>query len=237
MSNSNLSDEQIELLNQPLDPKRFKTRAGGGGSTLTYLAGFDIIDTANRIFGYGSWGFDIISNEAQNVLDENGQIVGTYYAARVKLSVYGCLPITEEGVCAVQNARNPRALIDAHDMARKGAITDAMKRAFRCFGNQFGNPLYDKDFATSDNIDHTGDKPQAKQAARPAPQPVTPPTPIRPPQAQPLQDYQKVTESPNSCPKCAAPMELVEGVSKGKPYRGERCVGNGCGFKRTLEVA
>jgi DNA repair and recombination protein RAD52 len=204
MSNSNLSDEQIALLNQPLDPKRFKTRAGGGGSTLTYLAGFDIIETANRIFNFGGWGFDIISNELQTVLDENGAIVGSYYAARVKVQVYGCLPITEEGVCTVQAARNPRALVDAHDMARKGAITDAMKRAFRCFGNQFGNPLYDKDFASSDNIDHSNSKPpsQPTRAAttQPAPRPTNQPAPA---QTAPRAVTPTITPNPASNPNVA----------------------------------
>jgi hypothetical protein len=36
---------------------------------------------------------------------------------------------------------------EAIEMARKGAVTDALKRALRSFGNQFGNSLYDKDHA------------------------------------------------------------------------------------------
>ena len=34
---------------------------------------------------------------------------------------------------------------DAHDMAIKGAVTDALKRALRTFGPQFGNGLYEHD--------------------------------------------------------------------------------------------
>jgi hypothetical protein len=33
-------------------------------------------------------------------------------------------------------------IVDAHEMAEKGAVTDALKRALRTFGNQFGNGLY-----------------------------------------------------------------------------------------------
>jgi len=112
---------------------------------LSYLKGHDAIDTANRIFGYGNWGYDLMGVEMQNVLGEDGGVIGCYYAARVKLTVTGCVPVTEEGVCPVQEGRNPRARIDAHDMARKGAITDALKRALRCFGDQFGNSLYDNE--------------------------------------------------------------------------------------------
>jgi len=35
--------------------------------------------------------------------------------------------------------------MDAIEIGYKGAVTDAMKRAFRTFGNQFGNCLYDKE--------------------------------------------------------------------------------------------
>lgn len=251
---SNFTDEQVKLLEAELDPKRFKHRQGGGGSTLTYLAGFDIIATANRIMGFGSWGYDLISNELVNVTGENGEVVGGYYAARVKVQVYGCMPITEEGVCAIQAGRNPRAIIDAHDMARKGAITDAMKRAFRCFGNQFGNPLYDKDYDTSSHAD-----PAARMTQNPVPgRPVAPSSPAPtqrvnqpqiaskavttpPPIAAPLPPKVSLGivvlgESKNNCPKCAGPMDLLKVVGEsGSTRQGERCIAKGCGFKRWLE--
>src|SRR6476661_10279126 len=145
MSQSPFTPEQINQLDQPLDAKRVKHRQGGGGMQLSYLKGHDAIDTANKIFGYGNWGYDLMGVELQNVQSEDGGIIGGYYAARVKLTVAGCVPVTEEGVCPIQEGRNPRAKIDAHDMARKGAITDALKRALRCFGDQFGNSLYDNE--------------------------------------------------------------------------------------------
>ncbi|MDK2063130.1 Rad52/Rad22 family DNA repair protein, partial [Aliarcobacter butzleri] len=37
-----------------------------------------------------------------------------------------------------------KTLADANESASKEAVTDAIKRAFRSFGNQFGNSLYDK---------------------------------------------------------------------------------------------
>lgn len=137
--------EQVEQLDQPLDAKRVKHRTGGGGAQLSYLKGHDIIDAANRIFGYGCWGYDLLAVELTNVADASGEIIGQYYTARIKLTVAGAMPITEEGICPVQEGRNPRAKIDAHDMSRKGAITDALKRALRCYGDQFGNSLYDND--------------------------------------------------------------------------------------------
>ncbi len=200
MMQSPFSPEQIAELEQPLDPRRVKHRAGGGGMQLSYLKGHDIIDTANRIFGFGGWGYDLLGVEFNSVAADNGEVVGGYYAARVKLTVAGCVPITEEGVCPVQEGRNPRARIDAHDMARKGAITDALKRALRCFGDQFGNSLYDTDLVDGQprpvrtastngngNSNGNGSRPAATPAARPvsngaasvpppAPAPISPAT-------------------------------------------------------------
>jgi DNA repair and recombination protein RAD52 len=195
-----LEQDVVERLKKPLDHTRIKTRAGGGGMQLAYLKGHNIIDVANETFGFGGWGYDLLNVELVNVLDENGQVVGGYYAARVRLNVAGCVPITEEGINPIQEGRNPRARIDAHDMARKGAVTDAMKRAFRCFGDQFGNSLYDSEPGGDGDTRKT---PPAQAASQPTQQPrqitpqpqqqqrpVTPPTPIK---AVPVQD-EKITQ-------------------------------------------
>jgi recombination DNA repair RAD52 pathway protein len=36
------------------------------------------------------------------------------------------------------------AIVEAHEMAWKGSVTDALKRAMRAYGRQFGNDLYGK---------------------------------------------------------------------------------------------
>jgi DNA recombination protein Rad52 len=160
-----LPEWSIEQLQQPLDPKRVKHRQGGGGAQLSYLKGHDVIDAANRIFGFGCWGYNLLANDLYQSFTENGEANGHYFAARVKVYVKGCIAITEEGVCAVTYGRNPRANIDAFDMARKGAITDAMKRALRCYGDQFGNSLYDGDLIDGQEGVLT---PAGKQAANDA---------------------------------------------------------------------
>lgn len=177
MNQTPFSQEQISLLEQALDPKRVKHRSGGGGTQLSYLKGYDVINTANRIFGYGNWGYDLMGVELNTIAGDNGEIIGGYYAARVKLIVTGCIPVTEEGVCAIQEGRNPRAKIDAHDMARKGAITDALKRALRCYGDQFGNSLYDTDLVDGQpraiNNNRPANRPTASlPAEQPAVRPV-----------------------------------------------------------------
>ena len=54
-----------------------------------------------------------------------------------------------------------------HENAVKGAETDAIKRALRTFGNQFGLPLYDKE-ENAENLTR-GSEPAPKP--RPTPQP------------------------------------------------------------------
>jgi DNA repair and recombination protein RAD52 len=224
--------EQIAELEKPLDNNDVKHRQGGGGVQLNYLAGYQVINRANKLFGFGRWGYDLISVELQNVLDENGQILGCYYSARVKVTVKDCVPVTDEGVCPVQEGRNPRARIDAHDMARKGAITDAMKRAFRCFGDQFGNSLYDKDYDATTGLEpKQPTAPTRQQAATQATRPTTTqnqPTPIsrpapaqsapRPAQATPAKP---VTLSPGESPiKPPAPNGVATFIKNTCPEHG-----------------
>ena len=56
---------QLASLSQELDSSRVKTREiktrEQGNISLSYIEGFDVIDTANLIFGYGNWSYLISS--------------------------------------------------------------------------------------------------------------------------------------------------------------------------------
>ncbi len=56
------NDKQIKVLQTDLDKNRIKTR-NKANINLSYLEGFDIIDTANMIFGFGNWSYTISSLE------------------------------------------------------------------------------------------------------------------------------------------------------------------------------
>lgn len=144
-----LNEEQISLLEKPLDWSRVKYRQGGGGKSLAYLEGHDVIEAANRIFRPGSWGFTTLETTLEQLAGASGQPLLVYYVARVCLEVEGCKPITEEGMGEV-NAKSLFSFAE-HEKGRKGAITDALKRALRVYGNQFGLPLYDKEFVADQN--------------------------------------------------------------------------------------
>ena len=57
------NQKQIEVLNQELDSNRIKTRSKGN-INLSYLEGFDILETANRVFGFGNWDYAISKLES-----------------------------------------------------------------------------------------------------------------------------------------------------------------------------
>ena len=139
--------------NSPSTPALVSRRNGHGGKVYEYLEGHVVFEQANRIFGRGAWGYDQLGDaklrRIETVDPETGEITVSHaYSARVRVIVAGALPRTDTGFHAVAEKT-----VDGHDTAIKGAVTDAVKRAFRSFGVQFGNGFY-------------GDQ----QSSRPAPQ-------------------------------------------------------------------
>ena len=135
---------QLASLNQELDSSRIKTREKGNVS-LSYIEGFDVIDTANLIFGYGNWSYLISKLEQVSQEQNHNQNYVVCYKAVVKLIVKDenhTKSISRQDVGFGTGVS--KTLADAHENAGKEAVTDALKRAMRSFGNQFGNSLYDK---------------------------------------------------------------------------------------------
>jgi DNA repair and recombination protein RAD52 len=138
------SKEQIETLNQELENSRIKSREKGNVS-LSYIEGFDVIDTANLIFGFGNWSYLISKLEQVSQEQNHNQNFVVCYKAVVKLIVKDenhTKSIFRQDVGFGTGVS--KTLADAHENAGKEAVTDSLKRAMRSFGNQFGNSLYDK---------------------------------------------------------------------------------------------
>src|SRR5690242_12307539 len=83
-----LDTEKTTLLDQPLDMTQIKHRRGGGGKQLAYISGKFAMDQANRIFGYGRWGYKVV-NRGHLVIDEPDGGKVTMYTADVELWVAG----------------------------------------------------------------------------------------------------------------------------------------------------
>ncbi len=56
------NDKQTQVLSYEIDANRIKSRSKGN-LTLSYLEGFDIIETANKIFGFGNWDYSMTKLE------------------------------------------------------------------------------------------------------------------------------------------------------------------------------
>ena len=137
-----LSPAVSQALGQPLDPALASQRKGRAGRSYDYLEGHVVIEQANRIFGYGGWGYELAGNvtlrQVETVDPQTGEVkTVSGYSAPVRVTVAGALPRTDIGVHPVAEDT-----LDGHDTAIKAAVTDGMKRAFRSFGVQFGNGFY-----------------------------------------------------------------------------------------------
>ena len=138
------SKEQIQILNEELNSNRIKTREKGN-INLSYIEGFDVIDTANKVFGFGNWSYSISKlDQVSQELNQNQNNVVCYKAV-VQIQIHNTnhtLDVNRQDVGFGTGVA--KSLADAHEGAAKEAVTDAIKRCFRSFGNQFGNSLYDK---------------------------------------------------------------------------------------------
>jgi len=144
------SFEQNAALAAPLDRKRIAHRSESGRQ-LSYLEGWDVMEMANTIFGYDGWGYSITRLEVA---------AGVWLATVLTTVNAGGEPLVREDV-GIGIPAKPRDVAEASPAAQetaiKGAVTDALKRALRGYGDQFGLSLYDKD---GDDV-----KPQPAKAA------------------------------------------------------------------------
>ncbi len=156
------NDKQNQVLAYELDSSRIKSRSKGNVS-LSYLEGFDVIETANKIFGYGNWNYNITSlTQVSQELNHNQNNIICYKAV-LNITVHDIQhskSVTSEDVGFGTGIA--KTLADAHEGGAKEAVTDAIKRTLRSFGNQFGNSLYDKS-RQHQNQPHYNTQPQTQQ--------------------------------------------------------------------------
>jgi hypothetical protein len=137
-----LTNMQVRQLRAKLEPRHVKTRKANGAD-LHYVEGWHVIAEANRIFGYDAWDRRTLASRC--VWSEaSGPYHEAAYTAKVRVSVRaGDITIVREGSGSGQ-AKAPTPG-QAHELALKGAETDATKRALATFGNPFGLALYDRE--------------------------------------------------------------------------------------------
>lgn len=149
----------VEILASPLDPANVKERKGFNGEMLRYLDGKYVIKTLNRIFGYGNWGY-YTSAVTDMALDPETHIPMAVSAnvtlwvqfpgedgRRAEFSDTGFGENVQPGFWDAEKkirVLKPRTW-GGYEMARKGAVTDALKRCAANLGDQFGLSLKGKE--------------------------------------------------------------------------------------------
>ena len=145
-----------QKLSEPLDAALVSERKGRGGRNYLYIEGHTVIDQANRIFGLGGWGFELVGDVTLREIDtvdaKTGEVRRIHaYSAPVRVTVPGAPPRTDIGFQVVAEENG-----EGHETAAKGAVTDGMKRALRSFGDAFGNGLYGDQSATGAPLKQVG---------------------------------------------------------------------------------
>ena len=152
------SDDQKKLLSDKLESKHVKPPAKFGPKG-DYLEGWHVIAEANRIFGFDGWSYEVtetacVSQAHRQIGKEKRDGFGVTYTAKVRVLVAG---VMREDFGAGHGYDVDAGL--AHESAIKEAVTDALKRALRTFGNPFGLALYDK---TRENVEVSEPEPRSK---------------------------------------------------------------------------
>lgn len=130
-------------LKKKLDPAHVRPPAKFGPKG-DYLEGWFVIQEANRIFGFDGWSYTVmactcVSERPRAIGRDQKDGFGVTYTAQIRVMVEG---VSREDVGAGHGYDVDCGA--AHESAIKEAVTDALKRALRTFGNPFGLALYDK---------------------------------------------------------------------------------------------
>lgn len=135
-------DEIKPALDAKLNPAHVRPPSQFGPKG-DYLEGWFVIQEANRIFGHGGWSY-VIKGLTENSLKEGKNSKGDMQWQ----AAYTCIVTVTVGDVVREDvgfgSGFAKQIGDAIEGATKEAVTDALKRALRTFGNPFGLALYDK---------------------------------------------------------------------------------------------
>lgn len=160
------TEDRIKLLEEDLLQDDVKTREGTNKTTLSYLASFHVIAEANRIFGFDGWDSEILSltqadktqyeKPAYKAGDPPKQMISISYLCklRVTVKVDGSTVVREDvGFGNGVAGDTAYGIGSCIELGSKEAVTDALKRCMRYYGNKFGLTLYDKDTVMLPTLD------------------------------------------------------------------------------------
>jgi hypothetical protein len=133
------SSKQLRALQRGVPARNVRTRTLSGRQ-LAYIEGWHAIAEANRIFGFDGWDRETVEQRCIAARGIRGSVLAIY-SAKVRLTVRADgVSIIREGSGTGEGRASQAG--EAHEVALKGAETDATKRALATFGKPFGLALY-----------------------------------------------------------------------------------------------
>ncbi|CAG8527253.1 7046_t:CDS:10 [Acaulospora morrowiae] len=133
-----------EKLSKQLGPEFISSRPGpAGAGKLIYIEGWKLINLANSVFGFNGWSSSIedLTVDFVDCSDTGRYSVGV--SANCKVILKDGTYHADVGYGSCENQKSKAA---AFEKAKKEAMTDALKRALRTFGNMLGNCLYSRNY-------------------------------------------------------------------------------------------
>ncbi|MFE3905461.1 Rad52/Rad22 family DNA repair protein [Streptomyces sp. NPDC059153] len=136
---ADLTVEQVKTLLAPINPSRVQNLHG-----QSHLEAWDVRRWLNRVFGFGGWSdetLELVCVAEREIKPGRWTII---YRAQVRLTVKTTdgRTLTAYDDAAMGDSRNQPSLGDAHDMAMKTALSQALKRCAHNLGDAFGLSLY-----------------------------------------------------------------------------------------------
>jgi hypothetical protein len=186
-----LSPYQLRMLHGGINPNRVRTL-----NKLAHLEAWDVRRQLIRIFGFGGYSIETLSldlvhehaNPNYRKKNRNGEEYGDpytawtiVYRAQIRLTVYDTsgreICHWEDG--AAGDAINQPSVGDAHDMAMKTSLSQALKRCAVNLGDQFGLSLYN-DGSREPVVCFSAAHPPQEWKQQPAPLPEPDDPPVKP---------------------------------------------------------
>lgn len=184
---AHLTEQQVGFLLTPINDNRVRNLRG-----MSHLEAWDVRRQLIRIFGFEGFTIETLSldlvaeREAKQGERSRWTIV---YRAQVRLTVKATdgRPLAMFEDAAAGDAINQPSIGDAHDLAMKTALSQALKRCAVNLGDQFGLSLYNdgsKDAVVLRSLAYMGAPVQAAEDTPVRPEP-TPHAPTAVPEAAP----------------------------------------------------
>lgn len=130
-----------ELLHQKLAKEQLSVRPGPGGRKLTYIESCRAIQFANQAFGFNGWSCEIVECKEEYRMNRHDKW-HVLFSSKVRIQLKDGTYHEDVGFGQSDGQKDLGAALET---AKKACISDARKRALRCFGELLGNSCYDKD--------------------------------------------------------------------------------------------